>query len=139
MAVLKQFKNECAARYGIRSIGLFGSVARGDNNPDSDVDVFMELEVPDPFIMFDIREALQSMLGCKVDLIRPKIKTAILEYLKEDSQINYKKLAELISNHFPLFPSVRCNHPHSPSTMTSSVCMPCTISANTAASVLLTP
>lgn len=86
MAVLKQFKNECAARYGIRSIGLFGSVARGDNNPDSDVDVFIELEVPDPFIMFDIREALQSMLGCKVDLIRLRqgLRSLLLKRIEQD-------------------------------------------------------
>lgn len=86
MAVLKQFKNECATRYGIRSIGLFGSVARGDNNPDSDVDVFIELEVPDPFIMFDIREALQSMLGCKVDLIRLRrgLRSLLLKRIEQD-------------------------------------------------------
>lgn len=39
IATLRQFKNDCASQYGIRSIGIFGSVARGENRPDSDVDV----------------------------------------------------------------------------------------------------
>ena len=50
IAVLKQFKEEFASKYGIRSIGIFGSVARGENHPDSDVDVFVDLEEADPFI-----------------------------------------------------------------------------------------
>lgn len=54
-----------ASRYGIRSIGIFGSVARGENRLDSDVDVFVDLEEADPFVMFDIREALQSLLVVK--------------------------------------------------------------------------
>lgn len=70
ITILKKFKNEFASTYGIRSIGIFGSVARGENHPDSDVDVFVELEEPDPFVMFDIREALQSLFECKVDLVR---------------------------------------------------------------------
>lgn len=86
MAALKQFKEECASRYGIRSIGLFGSVARGDNRPDSDVDVFVELEEPDPFVMFDIREALQSILGCKVDLVRLRqgLRSLLLKRIEQD-------------------------------------------------------
>lgn len=86
MAVLKQFKEECASRYGIRSIGLFGSVARGDNRPDSDVDVFVELEEPDPFVMFDIREALQSLFGCKVDLVRLRqgLRSLLLKRIEQD-------------------------------------------------------
>lgn len=86
MTVLKQFKEECASRYGIRSIGLFGSVARGDNRPDSDVDVFVELEEPDPFVMFDIREALQSLFGCKVDLVRLRqgLRSLLLKRIEQD-------------------------------------------------------
>lgn len=86
IAVLKQFKKECASKYGIRSIGIFGSVARGENRPDSDVDVFVELEEPDPFIMFDIREALQLLLGCKVDLIRLRegLRSLLLKRIEQD-------------------------------------------------------
>ena len=40
--LLKQFKETKAANYGIQKIGLFGSVARGDQQEWSDVDVCFE-------------------------------------------------------------------------------------------------
>ena len=86
IAVLKQFKEEFASKYGIRSIGIFGSVARGENHSDSDVDVFVDLEEADPFIMFDIRETLQSLFGCKVDLVRLRegLRTLLLKRIEQD-------------------------------------------------------
>ena len=80
IAVLKQFKEEFASKYGIRSIGIFGSVARGENHPDID------LEEADPFIMFDIRETLQSLFGCKVDLVRLRegLRTLLLKRIEQD-------------------------------------------------------
>ena len=86
IAALRQFKKECASKYGIRSIGIFGSVARGENGPDSDVDVFVELEEADPFVMFDIRETLQSLFGCKVDLVRLRegLRSLLLKRIEQD-------------------------------------------------------
>ena len=83
---LGEFKEEFASKYGIRSIGIFGSVARGENHPDSDVDVFVDLEEADPFIMFDIRETLQSLFGCKVDLVRLRegLRTLLLKRIEQD-------------------------------------------------------
>jgi len=70
LALLTQFKQNMSQRFGIRTIGIFGSVARGEQRPDSDVDVFVELENPDYFIMCDIQESLERLFGCKVDLVR---------------------------------------------------------------------
>lgn len=56
---IRQFKQQCAEKYGIISIGIFGSVARGEQHEGSDLDVFVELKEPDPFVMFDIKEELQ--------------------------------------------------------------------------------
>ena len=83
---IRQFKQQFAEKYGIISIGIFGSVARGENHPDSDVDVFVDLEEADPFIMFDIRETLQSLFGCKVDLVRLRegLRTLLLKRIEQD-------------------------------------------------------
>ena len=70
LADLRLFKEKFAAKYGIRSIGIFGSVARGEHRDVSDLDVFVELEEPDFYTMHDIRDALQQICGCKVDLLR---------------------------------------------------------------------
>lgn len=68
--LLKQFKMSSAKEYGIRSIGIFGSVARNEQCSDSDLDVFVDIENPDYFILCDIKERLQALCHCKVDLVR---------------------------------------------------------------------
>ena len=84
--ILSKFKKEFGPQFGIKELGIFGSVARGENHPDSDVDVFVDLEEADPFIMFDIRETLQSLFGCKVDLVRLRegLRTLLLKRIEQD-------------------------------------------------------
>lgn len=86
LVILKQFKKECASKYGIRSIGIFGSVARDEHRPDSDVDVFIDLEEADPFVLFDIHETLQALLGCEVDLVRLRqgLRSLLLKRIEQD-------------------------------------------------------
>lgn len=68
--LLRQFKSQFAKQYGIRSIGIFGSVARGEQRPDSDLDVFIDVEDPDYFILCDIKDNLQILCKCNIDLVR---------------------------------------------------------------------
>lgn len=59
-----------ADKYGIVRIGIFGSVARGEQNKDSDVDVCVELKMPSMFYLVHIKEDLQLLFGCAVDIVR---------------------------------------------------------------------
>lgn len=68
--LLRQFKAQFATKYGIRSIGIFGSVARYEQRSDSDLDVFVDIEEPDYFILCDLKDALQELCKCKIDLVR---------------------------------------------------------------------
>lgn len=57
-------------RYGVERIGVFGSVARGEAGPDSDVDVLVEFK-PDRhpgFEFFALQENLEELFGTEVDL-----------------------------------------------------------------------
>lgn len=83
---VKQFKEEFAAKYGILRIGIFGSVARGEHRADSDLDVFVELEKPDFFTLFDIREKLETLCGCKIDLLRLRkgLRDLLLKRIEKD-------------------------------------------------------
>jgi predicted nucleotidyltransferase len=55
---------------GVTSLALFGSVARDEAGPDSDVDVI--IDVRHPFSLFDLADVhlrLEEIMGCKVDVI----------------------------------------------------------------------
>ena len=68
--ILQRFKQEHAGKYGITSIGLFGSVARGEHTEESDVDVVVEAPVMSIFTRMDIKNRLEEMMGVPVDVVR---------------------------------------------------------------------
>ncbi len=70
---IQQKKKEILAvarQYGIVNVRIFGSVARGDDNPQSDIDFLVDLE--EGCTLFDLGGALvklQDLLGRKVDIV----------------------------------------------------------------------
>ncbi|MGN6867995.1 MAG: nucleotidyltransferase family protein [Solirubrobacteraceae bacterium] len=70
---LRQRRDEIsrvAARHGARTLRIFGSVARGDQGPGSDVDVLVEMG--DRRGLFDIaalQRNLEDLLGCPVHVM----------------------------------------------------------------------
>lgn len=58
------------ATLGVRSLDLFGSVARGEAGPTSDVDLLVDFDRPiGLFHFFRVQSRLEEILGCKVDLV----------------------------------------------------------------------
>jgi predicted nucleotidyltransferase len=61
---------EVAERRGFTDLAVFGSAARGDDRPDSDVDLLVQ---PPPgtdlFDMLRLEEAIETVLGRRVDLV----------------------------------------------------------------------
>jgi predicted nucleotidyltransferase len=72
-------------KYGARNVRIFGSVARGETGPESDVDFLVEME--EGRSLFDLGGLLmelQNLLGCKVDVVtekglRPRIRDEVLQ------------------------------------------------------------
>jgi uncharacterized protein len=60
---------ELKQKYGISKIGVFGSVARSQDNIESDVDIIVEMH-PDLFKRICLKNELESILGKKVDVVR---------------------------------------------------------------------
>jgi predicted nucleotidyltransferase len=59
-----------AEKYGARNVRIFGSVARGEARPDSDIDFLVELEQGRSlFDLGGLLYELQSLLGVEVDVV----------------------------------------------------------------------
>jgi len=73
-----------AQRHGARDVRIFGSVARGDDIDQSDVDVLVNMEPGRSlFDMGGLLMDLEKLLGCKVDLVtenglKPRIRDRVL-------------------------------------------------------------
>ena len=67
---LQSHKDEMAQRFGVVSVGLFGSYARGEAREDSDIDIAIELEPAKKSLsnFLGIRRYLEQQFGKKVDL-----------------------------------------------------------------------
>lgn len=70
LSILRTYMAENARKYGIMRMGIFGSVARGEQTADSDVDICVEMQSPNMFSLVHIKEELQRLFGCAVDIVR---------------------------------------------------------------------
>ncbi|WP_228060172.1 nucleotidyltransferase family protein [Plectonema radiosum] len=72
--------------FGVRSLALFGSVARDEAKPDSDVDILVDLEPPLTFDRYmDLKFYLEEQLGTRVDLVNWKsLKPQVLENVEQE-------------------------------------------------------
>lgn len=68
--LLKSYKATHASKYGFTRIGIFGSVARGEQTEHSDVDIYYEGSAPTLLTLDRIQTELESLLGSPVDLVR---------------------------------------------------------------------
>ena len=66
--LLREHLPELQERFGITSMRLFGSVARGDHHEGSDIDIFVSMP-PKFFNYIEAAQYLEDVFGCKVDLI----------------------------------------------------------------------
>jgi uncharacterized protein len=71
---LKEYKKTVENKYGIISLGVFGSVARNESGPLSDVDICVEIKNPDPFSMVHIKSEIEEMIKMQVDIVRVREK-----------------------------------------------------------------
>jgi predicted nucleotidyltransferase len=73
---LKEHRSEIlrlATSRGARSVRVFGSVARGEAGPESDIDLLVELEPGRSLLdLSNLLLDLQDLLGCKVDVVTEK-------------------------------------------------------------------
>ena len=70
-----------AAKHGASNVRLFGSVVRGEDQPDSDVDLLVDMqENRSLFDLIGLQQDIEKTLGKKVDVLTPD---GINRYLKD--------------------------------------------------------
>lgn len=83
--ILRDAMPELRRKFRVAELSLFGSFARGDNRPDSDVDVLVRFEPGATVTLFTLGgllNDLEELLGRKVDLgthssLRPRLRQTV--------------------------------------------------------------
>ena len=80
LRLLQQARAELLEDFGATSLAVFGSVARDQATPTSDVDVLVEFPGPPTFDQYmGLKLRLEDLLGVRVDLatvtsLRPRVR-----------------------------------------------------------------
>lgn len=84
LSVLRSKRTEIlalAAKHGASNVRLFGSVVRGDDREDSDVDFLVDMqETSSLFDLIGLQQDIEKAIGRKVDVLTPN---GINRYLKD--------------------------------------------------------
>ena len=82
ISLIREKMSELAVRFTVQRIGVFGSYARGNAGPESDVDILVDLKEPTFDNYMDLKFYLEEILDHPVDLvihdaIKPRLKPII--------------------------------------------------------------
>lgn len=81
LQILKHKIDELTEQFGVKSLLLFGSVARNEATSASDVDLLVEFNRPVGYFgLFALQDYLEKLLGCPVDLGTPD---SLKPYIRE--------------------------------------------------------
>ena len=69
IAILQKEKQQLFNQFGVEQIGIFGSVARGDNTASSDIDILASYNINTLHNYIALVEYLQICFNRKVDLV----------------------------------------------------------------------
>jgi uncharacterized protein len=70
-----------AGEHGARRVRVFGSRARGDAGPDSDLDLLIDLDTGRSLLdLVAIKQDLEELLGCSVDVVT---EASVSPYMRE--------------------------------------------------------
>lgn len=84
-STLTKLKPELMSKYGVDTLGLFGSIVRDDFTEQSDIDIVVTFSKPIDTDFFDLADELEEKLNRKVDLVsRNGIKPRYYEVIKQE-------------------------------------------------------
>ncbi|MCK4475122.1 MAG: nucleotidyltransferase family protein [Methanophagales archaeon] len=80
------------ARYRVKKIAVFGSYARGEEKPESDIDILVEFSERKSLLdLVGIEQELSEALGVKADLLTEKsISPYLIDRIKKEMEVIYE-------------------------------------------------
>jgi predicted nucleotidyltransferase len=86
LRALRAYLPELRLQYGVSTLELFGSYARGDQEQDRNLDLLVEFDrTPSLFEFVDLQYSLGDLLGIKVDLVmKDALKPDLAPFILED-------------------------------------------------------
>lgn len=78
--IIKQLKPILNKNYKVIKLGIFGSMVKGEQKNDSDIDIIVELSEPIGLKFIELRYFLEEKLGRKIDLVSSE---GISPYLRQ--------------------------------------------------------
>ncbi len=88
--ILSDNMSHIQKEYGVTGLCLYGSTARGDNGPGSDVDILVDMP-PKIFLMSALKEFLEEILCTSIDLVRRHSRLSV-RFLNQISRDGIKLL-----------------------------------------------
>ena len=83
--ILSNHKSRLFTKYPIRSLAIFGSVVRNEQNEKSDLDILVDLDGKIGIRFIDLADEIEELTGLKVDLVSRKgIKDKYLNSISSD-------------------------------------------------------
>jgi predicted nucleotidyltransferase len=85
LSALRRERERLFAKHALTSMAVFGSAARGEQRPDSDVDIMVEFDTSMDYDFLELAEDLQRLLNRKVDLVvRKGVRPWYMETIEHD-------------------------------------------------------
>ena len=70
--IINIYRKELEEKFKVKNIAIFGSYARGEQTPQSDIDIIVEFKEPVGMLFIHLADFLEEILGIKVDLLTPE-------------------------------------------------------------------
>lgn len=87
LRILREHLPQLQREHGVKTLALFGSCARGDAGPESDVDILVEFaRVPGLLGYLRLERRLSELLGRRVDLVmRRALRPGIARRIRDET------------------------------------------------------
>ena len=70
LSTIQKDSTRITNEFGIKTLRIFGSVSRNENTDQSDLDVGVETLTANPCLLADLKDFLETLFHCPVDVVR---------------------------------------------------------------------